>query len=91
MAKRRSAHLSFVGQGDELKRRASLILDIELLEEAKRILGTARDTEAIHLALSEVVNRDKRRRLAALEMPDLTLESLDQSRRGQPLESADHP
>jgi len=73
-----------------MKRRTSLILDTELLKEAERVLGTTQATEAIHLALAEVVNREKRRRLAALEMPDLTLDNLEQSRRGRQFESADH-
>ena len=63
-----------------MKRRTSLLLDTELLAEAECALGTTQATETIHLALAEVVNREKRRRLAALVMPDLTPESVEYSR-----------
>ncbi len=72
-----------------MKRRTSVILDTELLDEAGSVLGTTRTTEVIRLALMEVVNRDKRRRLVALEMPDLTPESLDRARRGWQSEFTD--
>jgi Arc/MetJ family transcription regulator len=66
-----------------MRQRASVILDTELLAEAGSVLGTTSATETIRQALAELVAREKRRRLAALEMPDLTPESLEESRRGR--------
>jgi Arc/MetJ family transcription regulator len=66
-----------------MKVRTSVILDTEILAEAERVLGTKRATKTIELALIEIVNREKRRRLAALEMPGLTPASLERSRAGR--------
>jgi Arc/MetJ family transcription regulator len=56
-------------------------LDMQLMGEAQRILGTRQVTETIHRALQEIVNRDKRRRLLDLGLGDMTPEMLEEMRR----------
>jgi Arc/MetJ family transcription regulator len=58
----------------------TLNLDSELLEEAKRVLGTSRTTDTIHRALREVINYHKRLRLLEYDFSDLTPETLDEMR-----------
>ena len=52
-------------------RRTSVNLDIDLVEEAKDVLGTRETTETIHRALAEVVRQARLRRLSARRF-DLT-------------------
>jgi hypothetical protein len=63
-----------------MKQHTTLDLDRDLVREAAEALGTTRVTDTVHAALSEVIARRKRARLAALELPDLTLESLERMR-----------
>lgn len=65
------------------KRHTTLNLDMALIEEAGQVLGTARFTETIHLALQEVIDRDKRRRLLDMGLGDLTPERLEALRRNR--------
>lgn len=62
-------------------KRTSLNLDMDLVGEAKRELGTKRTTDTVHEALREIVDRAKRRRLAEHDFPGLTPESLEEMRR----------
>jgi Arc/MetJ family transcription regulator len=45
--------------------RTSLNLDLGLVAEARRVLGTRNTSETVHRALEEVVRREKLRALAA--------------------------
>lgn len=67
-------------------KRTSLNLDMGLVGEAKRELGTKRTTDTVHEALREIVARAKRRQLAAREFPDLTPEALKEMRRPRTFE-----
>ena len=71
------------------RRHTTLNLDMELVEEARQLLGTARATETIHLALQEVIDRDKRRRLLEMGMGDLTPERLQELRQNRSFDDAD--
>jgi len=71
------------------RRHTTLNLDMELIEEARQVLGTARATETIHLALKEVIDRDKRRRLLDMGMGDLTPERLQDLRRNRSFDDTD--
>ncbi|HEX4745667.1 MAG TPA: type II toxin-antitoxin system VapB family antitoxin [Gaiellaceae bacterium] len=60
-------------------RRTSLNLDLDLVAQAREVLGTRTTTETIHRALEEVVRRDALRWLASWT-PDLTLDELERLR-----------
>jgi hypothetical protein len=62
------------------KRRTTLILPIALLEEAERLLGVASHTDAVVIALEELVARRHRRGLLEMDWSDLTPEAVDQMR-----------
>jgi Arc/MetJ family transcription regulator len=62
-------------------RRTNINLDMDLVDEAARELGTRRTTDTVHQALREVVARARRGRLAERDFEDLTPETLDAMRR----------
>lgn len=62
-------------------RRTTVNLDQDLLAEAAGVLGTARMTDTIHAAMSEVVRRRRLEEVTELEFPDLTLEKIKEMRR----------
>ena len=62
-------------------RRTNINLDMDLVDEAARELGTRRTTDTVHQALREVVARARRTRLAERDFEDLTPEALDAMRR----------
>lgn len=66
-----------------VRRRMTLNLDMELVEEAKHVLGTTQTTETIHRALQEIINREKRRRLLEIGIGDLTPQRLEEMRRNR--------
>ena len=47
-------------------KRTSLNLDVDLVDEAKGVLGTRGTTETVNRALAEVVRHDKLRRLTEM-------------------------
>lgn len=61
-------------------KRTNINLDADLVQEAADVLGTTRTTDTVHQALREVVALAARRRLAANDFPELTLESLEAMR-----------
>lgn len=67
--------------GMHVVKRTSLNLDIDLVGQAREVLGSNGTTDTIHRALEEVVRREKLRRLAAEPFEDLTLEALEQLRK----------
>lgn len=63
------------------RHRTTINLPLTLLEEAERELGSASATETVTTALREFVAARRRARLLALDLPDLTLESVEELRR----------
>jgi hypothetical protein len=60
--------------------RTSLNIPVDLLQKAKAQLGTTSPTEAVTAALEEFVARRQIEALLAMELPDLTLEAVQQMR-----------
>jgi Arc/MetJ family transcription regulator len=63
-------------------RHTTLNLDMDLVEEARRVLKTKQVTETVHRALREVVSAQKRASLARQRL-DLTPTSLRSMRRAR--------
>ncbi|MBA2462676.1 MAG: type II toxin-antitoxin system VapB family antitoxin [Actinobacteria bacterium] len=61
-------------------KRTSLNLDLDLVAEAREVLGSNGTTDTVHRALEEVVRREKLRRLAERTFDDLTPEALERLR-----------
>ena len=61
-------------------KRTSINLDIGLVQQAKKVLGTAETTETIHKALAAIVRNERLHRLAVREFSDLTPEALTRMR-----------
>jgi Arc/MetJ family transcription regulator len=61
-------------------KRTSLNLDLDLVAEARAVLGSNGTTDTIHRALEDVVRREKLRRLAEEKFEDLTPEVLERLR-----------
>lgn len=66
--------------GENMIKRTSLNLDLDLVAEAREILGSNGITDTIHRALEDVVRREKLRRLAGETFEDLTPEALERLR-----------
>jgi Arc/MetJ family transcription regulator len=62
-------------------KRTNINLDMDLVEQAARELGTERTTDTVHEALRGVVARARRARLAERGFEDLTPDALDALRR----------
>ncbi len=62
-------------------KRTNINLDMDLVADAARQLGTRRTTDTVHEALRDVIARGRRARLAQRDFEDLTPESLDAMRR----------
>ena len=62
-------------------KRTNINLDMGLVGEAARELGTRRTTDTVHQALRQVVDRGRRARLAQREFEELSPESLEAMRR----------
>ena len=62
-------------------KRTSLNLELDLVAEARAILGTRGTTDTVRRALEEVVRREKLRALAERTFDDLTPEALAELRR----------
>jgi Arc/MetJ family transcription regulator len=73
-----------------MKRKTALLLDDDLVAEAREILGTTTTTETLNAALCEITNRAKRQRLidrlATLDPEDRAaiLTAWDKPRHGNP-------
>jgi Arc/MetJ family transcription regulator len=76
--------MSVTEEGETMRQHTTLNLDLDLLREAQRELGTREKTETIHRALQEAINLRRRQRLAERTLPGLTPESLEQIRRNRP-------
>jgi Arc/MetJ family transcription regulator len=62
-------------------KRTSLNLQLDLVAEAREVLGTKGTTDTIHRALEDVVRRQRLKELAERTFEDLTPEALDELRR----------
>jgi len=62
-------------------KRTSLNLELELVAQAREVLGTRGTTDTIHRALEDVVRRERLQALAERTFEDLTPEALDELRR----------
>jgi Arc/MetJ family transcription regulator len=62
-------------------KRTNINLDMQLVDAAAAVLGTARTTDTVHAALSSVVDRAARGRLARRDFADLSPAVLEQLRR----------
>lgn len=65
-------------------KRTSLNLDLELVAQARKLLGTNGTTDTVRRALEEVVRRERLRRLGEWTFEDLTPEVLAELRRWRP-------
>lgn len=74
-----------------MRNRTTLNLDPDLVRAAQEVLGTRQTTETVHRALQEVVDREKRRRLAELPLTELTPDSLESTRRGRRFDMGEPP
>lgn len=63
-----------------------MLLEPDLLERARGVLGTSGTTQTIRCALAEVVARDQRRQLASWDLGVMTLDDLDQLRRARTID-----
>ena len=61
-------------------KRTSLNLDLDLVAEAREVLGSNGTTDTVHQALEEVVRHQKLRWLADRDFSELTPEVLDRLR-----------
>jgi Arc/MetJ family transcription regulator len=68
----------------EVAKRTSMNLDLDLVAEARGVLGTRGTTETVHKALEDVIRRAKLRALADETFEDLTPEALAELRRWRP-------
>jgi Arc/MetJ family transcription regulator len=62
-------------------KRTVMNLDLELVAEARGVLGTAGTTDTVHRALAEVVRQQRLRELAELRFENLEPGWLDELRR----------
>lgn len=62
-------------------KRTNINLDMDLVQQAARELGTERTTDTVHQALRDVIARGRRARLAQRDFEDLTPEALEAIRR----------
>ena len=63
--------------------RTNIEIDDALLEESRRLLGTATKRETVDAALREIVDRDRRRQLLALRGQVRWEGDLEESRVGR--------
>jgi len=61
-------------------KRTSLNLELELVAEARKVLGTKGTTDTIHRALEDVVRRERLQSLAERTFEELTPEALGELR-----------
>ena len=61
-------------------KRTSLNLDLDLVAQAREVLGSNGTTETVHRALEEIVRQEKLRWLADRDFSELTPEVLERLR-----------
>jgi Arc/MetJ family transcription regulator len=70
-----------------MRRRTTIDLDQDLVNEAAAVLGTTRIVDTVHRALREAVARKRRAWLARHPLPDLTPEAVEEMRKPRTFES----
>jgi Arc/MetJ family transcription regulator len=71
---------SMAGSVCSMIKRTSLNLDLDLVGQAREVLGSNGTTDTVHRALEDVVRREKLRLLADETFEDLTPEALERLR-----------
>lgn len=61
-----------------MRKRTNMNVDMELVEEVAKILGTKTTTATVHAAMDEVLKLKLRRELAADDLEGLTPEMLEE-------------
>jgi Arc/MetJ family transcription regulator len=64
-------------------RRTSINLDLDLVDQARGILGTKTTTDTVHTALREAVRRERLERLLTWRFGHMPEGWLDEERRGE--------
>ena len=64
-------------------KRTSMNLDLDLVRDAARVLGTRTATDTVHRALRESIRREHLSRLASRSFADLAGEELERLRRSR--------
>jgi Arc/MetJ family transcription regulator len=64
-------------------KRTSINLDLDLVSQARDILGTRNTTDTVHAALREAVRRERLKRLTELRFDHMPEGWLDELRRGE--------
>ena len=72
-------------------KRTSLNLELDLVAQARDVLGTRGTTDTVHRALEEVVRREKLRRLSEWTFEHLTAEELERLDWDLPLDGSSEP
>jgi hypothetical protein len=72
--------IAYMGSQSGPVRRTTLNLRADLLSEAEAELGTSSHTAAVNAVLEEYVASRRLRRLLQMELPDLTLDSVEHMR-----------
>ena len=75
-----ACHVTICMYTGSVVKRTSINLDISLVQQAKKVLGTVETTETIHKALASIVRNELLHRLAVREFSDLTPEALTRMR-----------
>ena len=76
MSKRTLAYASDRTYDMHVVKRTSLNLDLDLVAQAREVLGSNGTTDTVHRALEEVVRQEKLRWLAERDFSELTPEKL---------------
>jgi Arc/MetJ family transcription regulator len=64
-------------------RRTSINLDLDLVEQARDVLGTKTTTDTVHTALREAVRRERLKRLTQMRFDHMPAGWLEEERRGE--------
>jgi Arc/MetJ family transcription regulator len=64
-------------------KRTSINLDLDLVAQAREILGTKNTTDTVHTALRDAVTREKLQRLTEIRFDHMPEGWLDEERRGE--------
>jgi Arc/MetJ family transcription regulator len=64
-------------------KRTSINLDLDLVAEAREVLGTKNTTDTVHTALRKAVRRERLKRVAALRFDHMPDEWWDELERGE--------
>ena len=72
-------------------KRTSLNLDLNLVAQARGVLGTSGTTDTVHRALEEAVRRQKLQRLTEWTFAHLTDAELERLDHGLPLDGSPEP